>query len=97
MNSGKYVFAQRQQFIYRCGFGKCAKRYNGEYRTRDFNGWNTFIQMFFGQLTSRNSRAAIYTYRVVAHVKHPLKSELSIYGIIQILGIPSMFRAPLQG
>jgi hypothetical protein len=33
---------------------------------------------------------------VVAHVKHSLKSELSIYEIIQILGISSMDKTSLQ-
>ncbi|MFD2288887.1 DUF4372 domain-containing protein [Pedobacter petrophilus] len=30
-------------------------KYNVDFRTRDFNCWNQFIQLFFGQLTSRNS------------------------------------------
>lgn len=55
MNSGKYVFAQLLQFIHRYEFEKCVSKYNGDFRTRDFNCWNQFIQLFFGQLTSRNS------------------------------------------
>ncbi|MFB2121708.1 IS4 family transposase [Parapedobacter sp. 2B3] len=55
MNSGKYVFAQLLQFLDRYEFDKCVSRYNGDFRTRDFNCWNQFIQLFFGQLTSRNS------------------------------------------
>ena len=55
MNSGKYVFAQLLQFLDRYEFDKCVSRYNGNFRTRDFNCWNQFIQLFFGQLTSRNS------------------------------------------
>ncbi len=55
MNSGKYVFAQLLQFIEKYEFEKCVSRYNGDFRTRDFNCWNQFVQLFFGQLTSRNS------------------------------------------
>lgn len=55
MNSGKYVFAQLLQFINRYEFEKCVTRYNGDHRVRDLNCWNQFIQLFFGQLTSRNS------------------------------------------
>ena len=61
MNSGKYVFAQLLQFVNRYEFDKLVKKYNGDYRTRDFNCWNQFIQMFFGQLTARNSLRDICT------------------------------------
>lgn len=55
MNSGKYVFAQLLQFIDKYEFEKCVKRYNGDHHVRGLNCWNQFIQLFFGQLTSRNS------------------------------------------
>ncbi len=55
MNSGKYVFAQIIQFINKYEFEKCVSRYKGDHRIRDLNCWNQFIQLFFGQLTSRNS------------------------------------------
>src|SRR3546814_9333563 len=55
MNSGKYVFSQLLQCINRYEFEKCVSKYNGDFRTRNFNCWNQFIQLFFGQLTSRNS------------------------------------------
>ncbi len=55
MNSGKYVFSQLLEFVDRYEFNKCVKRYNGDYRVRDFNCWNQFVQLFFGQLTSLNS------------------------------------------
>lgn len=61
MNSGKYVFAQVIQFINRYEFEKIVTKYNGDYRTRDFNCWNQFLQLFFGQLTSRNSLRDICT------------------------------------
>ncbi len=55
MNSGKYVFTQLLLFINKYEFEKCVKQYNGDYHIRDLNCWNLFIQLFFGQLTSRNS------------------------------------------
>ncbi len=55
MNSGKYVFAQILQFVNKYEFEKCVSRYKGDFRVRDLNCWNQFIQLFFGQLTSRNS------------------------------------------
>lgn len=55
MNSGKYVFSQLLEFVNRYEFDKCVKRYDGNYRVRDFNCWNQFVQLFFGQLTSLNS------------------------------------------
>ena len=53
MNAGKYVFAQVLSLINRYEFQKCVKRYNGDYRTKGLNCWNQFVQLFFGQLTSR--------------------------------------------
>ncbi|WP_198034468.1 IS4 family transposase [Dyadobacter tibetensis] len=55
MNSGKYVFSQLLHFIDRYEFQKCVAKYNGDFRTREFKCWNQFIQLLFGQLTSRNS------------------------------------------
>lgn len=55
MNSGKYVFSQLLEFVNKYEFNKCVKRYKGDYRVRDFNCWNQFVQLFFGQLTSLNS------------------------------------------
>lgn len=61
MNSGKYIFAQLLQFINRYEFEKCVSKYNGDHGTREFNCWNQFIQLFFGQLTARNSLRDICT------------------------------------
>ena len=55
MNSGKYVFAQLLQVLDRYEFEKCVTRYKGNYRVRELNCWNQFVQLFFGQLTARNS------------------------------------------
>lgn len=55
MNSRKYVFSQLLQFVDRYEFDKCVTRYTGEFRTKEFNCWNQFIQLFFGQLTELTS------------------------------------------
>lgn len=55
MNSGKYVFAQVLQFVNKYEFEKIVKKYNGNYRVRDLDCWNQFVQLFFGQLTNLNS------------------------------------------
>jgi hypothetical protein len=55
MNTGKYIFSQLLDFVNKYEFEKCVKRYNGDFRARDLNCWNQFIQLFFGQITSRNS------------------------------------------
>ena len=55
MNSGKYIFSQLLELVNKYEFEKCVKRYNGDYRVRELNCWNQFLQLFFGQLTSLNS------------------------------------------
>lgn len=55
MNSGKYIFAQVLEFVNKYEFEKCVVRYKGDHRVRELNCWNQFIQLFFGQLTARNS------------------------------------------
>ena len=55
MNSGKYVFAQVLQFVNRYEFEKFVTKYRGNYRVRELNCWNQFVQLFFGQITSLNS------------------------------------------
>jgi hypothetical protein len=61
MHTGKYVFTQLLQFANKYEFEKCVKRYNGDHRVRDLNCWNLFVQLFFGQITSRNSLRDICT------------------------------------
>lgn len=55
MNTGKYVFSQILELVNRYEFEKIVKNHNGNYRVREFNCWNQFIQLFFGQLTNLNS------------------------------------------
>lgn len=87
MNSGKFVFAQLLQFIDRYEFDKYVSAYNGNYRTRDFNCWNQFIQLFFGQLTSRNSLRDICTC-LKAH-----RNKLYHLGIKQYVNQSTLSRA----
>jgi len=87
MNSGKYIFAQLLQFISKYEFEKCVDRYNGDYHVRDLNCWNQFIQLFFGQLTSRNSLRDICTC-LKAH-----KNKLYHLGIKQNVNQSSLSRA----
>lgn len=87
MNSGKYVFAQLVQFINRYEFEKFVSAYNGDYRTRDLNCWNQFIQLFFGQLTSRNSLRDICTC-LKAH-----RNKLYHLGIKQYVNQSTLSRA----
>ena len=55
MNSGKYVFSQILELVNKYEFEKIVKTHKGNYRVREFNCWNQFIQLFFGQLTNLNS------------------------------------------
>jgi hypothetical protein len=55
MYSGKYVFSQMLAFFDRYEFNKCVQRYDGNRGVRELNCWNQFVQLFFGQLSSRNS------------------------------------------
>jgi hypothetical protein len=60
MNTGKYVFSQLLEFVNRYEFEKIVKQYSGNYRVREFDCWNQFIQLFFGQLTNLNSLRDIF-------------------------------------
>jgi hypothetical protein len=87
MNSGKYVFAQLLQFVSRYEFEKYVCAYNGDFRTRELNCWNQFIQLFFGQLTSRNSLRDICTC-LKAH-----RNKLYHLGIKQYVNQSTLSRA----
>ena len=87
MNSGKYVFTQLLHFVNRYEFEKCVSRYNGDYRVRDLSCWNQFIQLFFGQLTSRNSLRDICTC-LKAH-----KNKLYHLGIKKYVNQSTLSRA----
>jgi hypothetical protein len=87
MNSGKYVFAQLLQFVNKYEFEKCVNRYDGNYRVRELDCWNQFIQLFFGQLTSLNSLRDICLC-LKAH-----KNSLYHFGIKQNVNQSTLSRA----
>lgn len=87
MYSGKYVFSQVLDFVDQYEFNKCVKRYFGNYRVRDLNCWNQFVQLFFGQLTSLNSLHNICLC-LKAH-----KGKLYHLGIKQYVVVSTLSRA----
>jgi hypothetical protein len=87
MHSGKYVFSQVLDFVDQYEFNKCVKRYFGNYRVRDLNYWNQFVQLFFGQLTSLNSLHSICLC-LKAH-----KGKLYHLGIKQYVVVSTLSRA----
>ena len=50
MNEGKYIFTQITNLIPRQIFQRLVKKYNGDYRVREFNCTNQLKYMLFGQL-----------------------------------------------
>ncbi|WP_218148630.1 DUF4372 domain-containing protein [Dyadobacter koreensis] len=73
-------------FIDQYKFEKCELKYNGDFRTREFNCWNQFVQLFFGQLTSRNSlgdiclclkapKSKLYHLKIKGHVNQSTLSR----------------------
>jgi len=61
MFKDKLVFAQLMDFLPRHDFDKCVRRYQGDYRTRDFSCRDQFLAMAFAQLTYRESLRDIET------------------------------------
>ena len=55
MNEGKYILTQVTNLIPRQIFLRLVKKYNGDYRVREFNCTNQLQHLFFGQLTSCES------------------------------------------
>jgi IS4 transposase len=55
MHSGRIIFSQLMSFFPRYEFNKCVRRYQGEYRTRNFSCFDQFSCMAFAQLTYRES------------------------------------------
>lgn len=49
------VFSQLIEFASDDVFKRCVKRYNGNYKAKDFTCWRQFLCMCFGQLTQRQS------------------------------------------
>jgi hypothetical protein len=79
-----------------------ARLYRNRWQIETFFKWikqNLTIKSLWGQ--SENAVnihvwTAICTYLIIACVKHKLKSTLSIYEIMQILGISTFDKTPLK-
>jgi hypothetical protein len=61
MYKGRYVFSQILVFLSRYEFGKCVKKYNGDFRVRNFFCWDQFLSLLFGQISHRESIRDIVT------------------------------------
>ena len=61
MHAGKLVFAQLTDLIHPEQFGRCVRRYDGNYKVKTFTCWNQFLCMAFGQLTYRESLRDVET------------------------------------
>lgn len=55
MFEGSYVFSQVMSLVSHKQFQTLVKRYNGEYKVKEFTCWKQFLCMAFGQLTHRES------------------------------------------
>ncbi|UZO81965.1 transposase [Aquimarina sp. ERC-38] len=79
-----------------------AKLYRNRWQIETFFKWikqNLTIKKLWGHTENAVNThvwVAICTYLIIARVKHSIKSELSIYQIIQILGISSMDKTPIK-
>lgn len=69
MNSGKTIFSQLMDFIPTYEFNQCVKRYNGNYKIKNFTCWEQFLCMAFAQLTYRESLRDIQACLRAAHKK----------------------------
>ena len=61
MNTGKTVFAQVMDFLPLLEFRKSVKRYQGNYKVKNFSYLDQFLCMAFAQLTYRESLRDIET------------------------------------
>jgi IS4 transposase len=55
MNKGRMIFSQIMDFASHDIFKVCVKRYNGNYKAKEFTCWKQFLCLAFGQLTHRES------------------------------------------
>jgi len=55
MNQGRMTFSQIMEFASQDIFKVCVKRYDGNYKTKEFSCWKQFLCLAFGQLTHRES------------------------------------------
>jgi hypothetical protein len=50
MNQGRMTFSQIMDFASQDIFKVCVKRYNGNYKAKEFSCWKQFLCLAFGQL-----------------------------------------------
>lgn len=55
MNDGRYILSQILDFISSKKFSKHVRRYNGNYRTKNFPCWSQLLSMLLAQYTHRKS------------------------------------------
>jgi len=87
MFNGKYIFSQIVDFVDKYEFNKCVKRHFGNYRVRNLNCWNQFVQLLFGQITSLDSLRSICVC-LKAH-----EQQLYHFGIRQLADRTTLLRA----
>lgn len=61
MHTGRIIFSQLLDFLPRHDFNRCVRRYQGNYRVRDFSCLDQFLCLAFAQLTGRESLRDIET------------------------------------
>ena len=87
MYKDKYVYSQLVSLVPRYEFNKCVTRYNGNYRTKDFNCWQQFLTLLFGQLSYRES------LRDIINCLNAHQSKLYHLGIKKIIAVSTLSRA----
>jgi len=87
MYQGKFVFNQIVSTISKYEFDKCVIKYQGNYRTKDFNCWQQFLYMLFGQLTYREG------IRDIINCLEAHKSKLYHLGITHVAANSTLTRA----
>ena len=53
--SGPHGFLAVDQLLLDLEFRRCAERYHGDLRLRDFTRWNQYLAMAFARLDNRRS------------------------------------------
>ena len=69
MNSGKILFSQLLDFLPTYEFRQCVKRYDGNYKVKNYSCWDQYLCMAFAQLTYRESLRDIEACLRAAQVK----------------------------
>jgi len=87
MFQGQYVFSQIVSLIPKYEFDKCVKRYNGNYRTKNFKCWSQYLCMLFGQLTYREGISDIINCLSAHH------NKVYHLGVRKLVAVSTLTRA----